>query len=259
MITIKNKASIAKMEKAGQLLCEVLQNVSSLIKPGASTLEIDTWIEKELRAKGLVPRAKGYSGYQHASCISVNDAVIHGIPSSDLILKNGDLVKIDVIASWKGYCADMARMFFVGAPASKAIENFTTVAQRALDKGIGKARAGNRLSDISAAIQQEVEQHGFQVVRDFAGHGIGKYVHEAPEIPNYGKPGEGPVLRPGMALAIEPMITMGSFEVEVIDDGWTVKTKDRSLAAHVEDTVVITEREPKILTRCDHQTGGIKL
>jgi len=259
MIIIKNKFSIAKMEKAGQLLSEVLKDVSSLIKPGVSTFEVNAWIEQELRSKGLVPRAKGYRGYRYASCISVNDAVIHGVPSSDIILKNGDLVKIDVIASWKGYCADMARMFFVGSAASQEIENFVQVAQQALDKGIEKARAGNRLSDISAAIQREVEQNGFQVVRDFAGHGIGKSVHEEPEIPNYGKPGEGPILQPGMVLAIEPMITMGSFEVEVIDDGWTVKTKDKSLAAHVEDTVVITEGEPRILTRCNHQAGGIKL
>ena len=259
MITIKKKSLIVKMEKAGKLLSEVFRDISFLIKSGTSTLDIDAWIEKQLCEKGLVPRSKGYSGYLHASCISVNDAVIHGVPSSNFILKNGDLVKIDVVASWNGYCADMARMFFVGGPESEVIENFVKVAQKALDKGIDKARSGNHLSDISAAIQQEVEQHGFQVVRDFAGHGIGKCVHEDPEVPNYGKPGEGPILRPGMVLAIEPMITMGNFEVKVIDDGWTVKTCDKSLAAHVEDTVVVTEDKPKILTRCDHQTGGIKV
>ena len=259
MITIKNKSALAKMEQAGKLLLEVMHDVAALLKPGVSTLEIDTWIEKELRAKGLVPRTKGYSGYKHASFISVNDGLIHGVPHADLILQDGDLVKIDVIASWKGYCADMARMFFVGAAPSEAIETFVAVAQRALDKGIEKARAGNHLSDISAAIQKEVEDSGFQVVRDFAGHGIGRYVHEEPEIPNYGTPGKGPVLRPGMVLAIEPMITMGGYEVEVIDDGWTVKTCDNSLAAHVEDTVVITENDPKILTRREQQTGGIDL
>ncbi|MFC1845746.1 type I methionyl aminopeptidase [Candidatus Dependentiae bacterium] len=255
MITIKNKSSLAKMEKAGRLLSEMFEELSSLISPGITTLEIDTWIEKQLRSKGLVARAKGYRGYKHVSCISVNDAVIHGVPSSELRLKSGDLVKIDVIASWKGYCADMARSFFVDGVASEDIKKFVDVAQRALNKGIKKARAGNYLSDISAAIQQEVEQHGFGIVRDFAGHGIGKYMHEDPEVPNFGKPGEGPVLRAGMVIAIEPMITMGGYEVFVMDDGWTVKTRDKSLAAHVEDTVVVTGGDPKILTRPSCRAG----
>ena len=254
MIAIKNKSSLAKIEKAGQLLYEILRDVSSLISPGVSTLEIDAWIEKELRSKGLVPRTKGYRGYKHATCVSVNEELIHGIPRADKILKDGDLVKIDVIASWKGYCADMARSFFVG-DIPNDVQTFVNVAQSALDKGIEKARSGNRLSDISAAIQKEVEHHGFNVVRDFAGHGIGKCVHEEPEIPNFGQPGQGPMLSPGMVLAIEPMITKGSYEVDVMDDGWTVSTRDKSLATHVEDTVVITEAGPKILTRYDHQTG----
>lgn len=255
MIAIKNKSSLAKMEKAGQLLSELFSELPGLVRQDFSTLEIDTWIEKQLRSKGLAPRTKGYRGYQHASCISVNDAVIHGVPNSNVILKDGDVVKIDIIASWKGYCADMARTFFVGAVSDQA-KRLVHTAQAALDKGIAQARAGNHLSDISAAIQQEVEQHGFGVIRDFAGHGIGKYMHEEPEIPNYGKPGEGPVLRPGMTLAIEPMITVGSYEVDVTNDGWTVKTCDGSLSAHVEDTVVVTDGEPKILTRGGHQKIG---
>lgn len=248
MIIIKNKSSLAKMEEAGRLLSEVVEGVASMVRPDMSTLDIDRWIEKQLRKNGLVPRAKGYGTYQHASCISVNDAVIHGVPRADLIVQVGDLVSVDVFASWQGYCADMARSFFVG-DADKKAQKLVAVAQSALNKGIQKARAGNRISDISAAIQHEVERHGFGVVRDFAGHGIGKSIHEEPEILNYGKPGKGPVLRPGMTIAIEPMITMGSYEVDVMDDGWTVKTRDKSLAAHVEDTVVITNGEPKILTR----------
>ena len=262
MIAIKNKSALAKMDKAGMLLSEILAGVKEFIRPGVSTLEIDTWIEKQMRACGLVARTKGYSGYKHASCISVNDAVIHGVPSKNIILKYRDLVKVDVIASWKGYCADMARTFFIeddnNNSEDKEIKTFICVAQAALNKGIEKARVGNHLSDISFAIQHEVERHGYSVVRDFAGHGIGKFVHEEPEIPNYGKPGKGPMLRAGMVFAIEPMITMGSHEVSIMQDGWTVKTRDGSLAAHVEDTIVVTDREAKILTRRDFQSKGGK-
>jgi len=256
MIIVKNKSSLAKMEKAGLILSGIFERMVEHIRPGVSTLEIDTWIEKQLRQQGMVPRSKGYRGYLHASCISVNDVVIHGVPSADVILKSGDLVKVDVIASWKGYCADMARPFFVDGVASEDATRLVSVSQSALDKGIAKAVAGNRLSDISAAIQQEVEKHEFGVVRDFAGHGVGKHMHEEPEIPNFGEPGTGPILQPGMALAIEPMITMGSYEVNVMDDGWTVRTKDNSLAAHIEDTVVITNGAPKILTRPGHEPEG---
>lgn len=255
MIVIKNKSALAKMEKAGELLASLFAELPKFIRSDVSTLEIDTWIEQQLRTSGMVPRTKGYRGYRHASCISLNDTVIHGIPSSTIRLNDGDVVKIDIIASWQGYCADMTRIFFVGTASAQAKE-LARVAQVALDKGIAKAYAGNHLSDISAAIQQEVEEHGFGVVRDFAGHGLGKYLHEEPEVPNFGTPGQGPILRPGMTLAIEPMITMGSYEVDVMDDGWTVKTCDGSLSAHVEDTVVITTGEPKILTRNDYPKNG---
>lgn len=255
MIVIKNKSALAKMEKAGQLLSALFVQLPEFVRPGVSTLEIDTWVDKQLHAAGMVARTKGYRGYKHASCISVNDTVIHGIPSSTIILKSGDIVTIDIIASWQGYCADMARTFFVDNVSEQA-KKLVSVAQVALDKGIAMAYAGNHLFDISAAIQQEVELHGFNVVRDFAGHGLGKCLHEEPEIPNYGTPGKGPILRPGMTFAIEPMITMGDYEVNVMADGWTVKTCDGSLSAHVEDTVVITSGEPKILTRSDYSKGG---
>jgi len=235
------------MAHAGSLLSDILVSVEHLIKPGVSTAEIDAWIESQLQAKGLVSRVKGYMGYRHVSCISVNDVVVHGVPRADCILQLGDLVKIDVCASWDGYCADMARSFFVGQPSEQA-QKLVDVAHRALKKGIEQARVGNRLSDISSAIQQEVEKHGFSVVRDFAGHGIGKNMHEAPEIVNYGKPGKGPVLREGMTFAIEPMVTAGKYQVYVANDGWTVKTVDNSLAAHVEDTIAITSDGPIILT-----------
>jgi methionyl aminopeptidase len=248
MIVIKNKASLRKMEQAGKLLGEIFDEIKPLIKPGMSTGALDQEIEKRIAAKGLVSKTKGYMGYQHASCISLNDEVVHGVPMNDKIIKEGDLVKVDVCVSWKGYCADMARAFFVGempADVKKLVAN----AKRALKRGISMARPGNTVSDISAAIQHEIELEGFGVVRDFAGHGIGKQMHEEPELLNYGEPGHGPVLRPGMTFAIEPMVTMGKHDVYICNDGWTVKTADNSLAMHIEDTVAVTENEPKVLTK----------
>jgi methionyl aminopeptidase len=248
MITIKNKASLRKMAEAGKQLALICRELETRIRSGVSTLALDAWIDQELTKRGLKSKTKGFKGYRHASCISINDVVVHGVPSADNILKDGDMVTVDICASWEGYCADMARTYFVGE-VPESVRAFVAVAQVALDKGIAQAREGNRLSDISAAIQIEVERHGYGVVRDFAGHGIGKQLHEEPEVLNYGPPGKGPVLRAGMTLAIEPMITMGKYDVYITTDGWTVKTKDRSLAAHVEDTIAITQGDPVILTR----------
>ncbi|NRB21129.1 type I methionyl aminopeptidase [Candidatus Dependentiae bacterium] len=248
MIVIKNKTAIRKMEIAGAKLLDLFTQVASFIRPGITTLDIDSFIANQLKQRGLTSRAKGYMGYKYVSCISVNDVVVHGVPSAAVVLKDKDLVKVDLCASYKGYCADMARCFFIGDADSNVVR-FVEVAQKALDAGIAQARAGNRLSDISAAVQTEVEKNGFGIVREFAGHGIGKQMHEDPEILNYGKPGQEPVLRPGMTFAIEPMITMGKHNVYIAGDGWTVKTEDKSLAAHVEDTVLVTSGAPKILTR----------
>lgn len=248
MITLKNKISIAKMEEAGQLLLDIFDKLPSFITPGMSTLDVDSWFALELKKRNLTSKMKGYGSYQHVTCVSINDEVVHGVPVANKIIRSGDLVKVDVCASFKGYCADMARSFIVGE-ADASVQKLIDVAQQALNKGIEQARAGNRLSDISAAIQQAIEMHGFGVVRDFAGHGIGKSMHEEPEVLNFGKPGKGPVLRAGMAFALEPMVTMGSHEVYITDDGWTVKTVDKSLAVHVEDTIVVTDGEPKVLTR----------
>lgn len=248
MITLKNKTSISKMQEAGQRLVEIFEKLPEMLVPGKSTLDIDSWIASELIKRDLISKTKGYVGYRHVSCVSVNDEVVHGVPSADKIIKTGDLVKVDVCASFKGYCADMARSFVVGG-ADTQLQRLIDITQQALDNGIKKARAGNHLSDISAAIQQTIEQNGLGVVRDFAGHGIGKSMHEDPEVLNYGKPGTGPILRAGMAFALEPMITMGNYEVYIAKDGWTVRTTDKSWASHVEDTIVVTEGEPKILTR----------
>src|SRR5581483_625152 len=220
MIHIKDKLSIKTMAHAGQLLASIFDMIHEKLVPGVTTAEIDTWIGEQLQKKDLISCTKGYMGYRHVSCIAINDEVVHGVPRSTSILKIGDLVKIDVCASWRGYCADMARSFFVGELVPEKAKKLVEVAKQALDKGIERARVGNRLSDISAAIQAEVEKHGFGVVRDFAGHGIGKNMHEEPEVLNYGKPGNGPLLKEGMTLAIEPMITLGKYSVYVDRDGW---------------------------------------
>ena len=248
MISIKNKLARGKMEQAGMLLATIFQELPQHINVGVSTLALDSWIAQQLAAKGLVSHMKGYHGYPHVSCISLNDEVVHALPKAEKILKCGDFVKIDVCASWKGYCADMARSFFVenGDATLSALQEG---ALNALNKGIDAMRAGNRLADVSSAIGNEIERSGYGIVRDFAGHGIGKHMHEDPEIVNYADTEKGPLLQVGMTFALEPMLTLGSAEVYVAQDGWTVKTVDGSMAAHVEDTVAITENGPKILTR----------
>ncbi len=250
MILIKNKAALRKMETAGQFLAEICEEIKPLMQIGSTTLELDTFISKQMAKKSLISCTKGYMGYKHQSCISLNDEVVHGVPRADKVLALKDLVKVDICASWQGYCADMARCYFVEQEDSDA-KKLVEVAQSSLDAGIACMYPGKRLTDISAAIQEKVEAYGFGVVRDFAGHGIGKRMHEDPEILNYGKPGTGPVLQVGMAFALEPMITAGSYQVYIAPDGWTVRTKDKSLAAHIEDTVVVTDNGPKILTRLE--------
>ena len=248
MIVIKNKVAIEKMRTAGRLLAGVMERVKDKVIEGATTLQIDSFIEKNMEATGLKPECKGYGGYKHATCISLNDVIVHGIPSDKIVLKSGDFVKIDVVGSYKHYCADMSRFFFVG-DVDPLVVRIANVCQRALDKAIDKAIVGNRVSDISACIQSEAEQHGFGVVRQFVGHGVGKNMHEAPEIPNFGEPGKGSVLQEGMTLAIEPMITQGSYDVKIMKDGWTAKTVDGGIAVQLEDTVLVTKDGPEVLTR----------
>lgn len=246
---VKNLQALEKMRKAGKLLAEIFENIKVIIRPGITTLELNNWIADQLQQRQLVSQSLGYHGYRHVSCISVNDVVVHGVPSAEIILKQGDLVKVDVCASWQGYCADMARAFIVSDIADQSIVDFIRVAQESLDAGLQKAVEGNRLYDISAAIQEHVEKHGYGIVRDFAGHAIGAKMHENPDVPNFGYAGTGMRLKEGMTFAIEPMITQGSYQVYVALDGWTVKTKDGSLAMHVEDTVLVGKHGPEILTR----------
>ncbi len=248
MVYIKDKRAMDKMRMAGKLLAGVMIEIPKIIKEGVSTLEVNDFIENCMRKAGLKPSCIGYKGYKHATCISVNSVVVHGVPSDKVILQEGDLVKVDVIGAYKNYCVDMARCYFVGVP-SKEAQHIVDIAQKALDAGIKKAIVGNTVADISRAIEKVVESEGFGVVRDFAGHGVGKLLHEEPEIPNFVSGESMEILRAGMTLAIEPMITEKGYAVVLDNDGWTARTMDGGLAGHVEDTVLITEKGTEILTR----------
>jgi methionyl aminopeptidase len=245
---VKDKIAIDKMRTAGKLLAQILEKVRSLVVEGANTWDLDRVIEADMRFAGLKPECKGYAGYKYATCISLNDVIVHGVPSKEIVLKSGDFVKIDVVGSYQGYCADLSRYVFVGQANPVALK-LAKVAQQALDAAIDLAIPGNKVSDISARIQQIVESSGFSVIRKFAGHGIGRTMHEEPDIPNYVHPGCGFLLKPGMTLAIEPMIAENGFHVKTMSDGWTAKTLDGGLAAHVEDTVLITDGVAEVLTR----------
>ncbi|MFA6527109.1 MAG: type I methionyl aminopeptidase [Candidatus Babeliales bacterium] len=247
-IIIKNKLAIDRMRTAGYLLADVIEEIRDSVIVGATTRQIDATIEKSMLCKGLKAECKGYGGYKFATCISLNDIIVHGVPSQEVVLKNGDFVKIDVVGSYKGYCADMTRFFFVGN-VSDQVKRIANTAQNALNLGIEIIQPGVKLSAVSARIQHHVEQAGYAVVRDFAGHGIGRCMHEEPDVPNYEKDDCDVILREGMTLAIEPMIAEYGFQVTILEDGWTAKTADGGLAAHVEDTIVVTRDGVEILTR----------
>ena len=235
------------MREAGKVCGQILRDLADIIKPGISTLEIDRFVEKTVREHGMTAAEKGYCGYPASVCVSINDEVVHGIPSKKRHLREGDIVSCDLVVEYKGYMADAARTYPVGEVSPEAMHLIET-AERAFFNGIAYAKPGYRLQDISHAIQETVEGEGFGVIRDFVGHGIGGEMHEDPQIPNVGKAGEGPRLQPGMTHAIEPMITQGTWEVDVLEDDWTAVTLDGGLAAHYENTVVITDGEPELLT-----------
>lgn len=235
------------MRRAGKVCGDILKELGNIIKPGISTMEIDRFVEKTVKANGMKASEKGYCGYPASVCVSINEEVVHGIPSKKRILREGDIVSVDLVVEYKGYMADAARTYAVGEISPEA-RHLIETAEKAFFDGITFAKEGYRLSDISNAIQKTVEGEGFGVIRDFVGHGIGSDMHEDPQIPNYGKPGKGPRLQRGMTLAIEPMITQGSYEVDVLQDNWTAVTIDGGLAAHYENTVVITDGEPQLLT-----------
>ena len=217
------------------------------MRPGVATIEIDRFVERAVKAAGMSAAEKGYCGYPASICVSINEEVVHGIPSKKRILREGDIVSLDLVVENHGYMADAARTYGVGQISPEA-RHLIETAKQAFFNGITFAKEGYRLSDISNAVQKTVEGEGFGVIRDFVGHGIGSSMHEDPQIPNYGKPGKGPRLQRGMVLAIEPMICQGSYEVDVLTDDWTAVTVDGGLAAHYENTVVITDGEPELLT-----------
>ncbi len=247
MIVCRSAAELDKMRAAGRLVGEVLTELASKVAPGISTAELDELAEKRIAKAGAVPAFKGYHGYPATICASINDEVIHGIPSGRRVLAEGDIISLDVGASIDGYFGDSAITLAVGRVSEEAA-TLLRVTEESLFKAIEQARPGRRLSDISHAVQHHVEAHGFSIVREFVGHGIGQRMHEEPQVPNYGEPGHGPRLAEGMVLAIEPMVNAGRAAVKVLADGWTAVTKDKSLSAHFEHTVAVTAGEPWILT-----------
>lgn len=248
MILLKSARELEHMREAGRILAEVKERLKALVRPGTSTKDIDEDIESFIVGKGAVPAFKGYRGYPATVCTSINNEVVHGIPSAKRKLKDGDIIGLDLGCIVEGYYGDCAITLPVG-PVPERVQELLDVTRESLDKAIGQCRAGNRIGDISYAVQAHCESHGFGVVRAFVGHGIGRALHEEPQVPNFGEAERGPVLKAGMVLAIEPMVTMGSWEVRVLEDGWTAVTVDGSLAAHFEDTIAITANGPEVLTR----------
>ncbi|AKL98692.1 type I methionyl aminopeptidase [Endomicrobium proavitum] len=251
-IELKNAAEIEKMRVAGRVVGEILEKLTDIIKPGVTTKDIDEFSEKYIRSLKMVPAFLGVKGmsspFPASACVSINDEVVHGIPNASRVLKSGDIVSVDMGVIYQGYYGDAAKTYAVGSISDTA-SKLLKITELSLQKGIEKALSGNRLGDVSHAVQKTVEAAGFSVVRDFVGHGIGRSLHEEPAIPNFGKPDTGVKLACGMVLAIEPMVNVGGYEVSMLEDDWTVVTRDGSLSAHFEHTVVITENGNEILTK----------
>ncbi len=247
MIIIKSKREIEIMRTSGQVTKKILESLEGYIKAGISTAEIDEYVTEIILSNGMSPSFKGYNGFPASICASINEEIVHGIPSKKRVLSEGDIISIDVGCTYKGYVTDAARTYKVGKVDDVA-EKIITAAKEAFFKGIEYCKPGYRVSDISNAIQLSVEGNGFGVIRELVGHGVGENMHEDPPIPNYGRPGKGARLQEGMVLAVEPMITEGTYEIDILDDNWTYVTRDRKLSAHYENTVVITNDEPELLT-----------
>lgn len=252
MIVIKNKTEIDLMTRAAEVTADILKTLPEIIKPGMSTRDLDRWIEDFIVKHDMKPAFKGYGGFPATACISVNEEVIHGIPSKKRILREGDIVSVDLGTIYKDYYSDAARTYPVGK-ISEENAKLIRVTEESFFEGLRFCKKGYRLGDVSSAIQTCIEAAGFSVIRDYVGHGVGRNLHEDPQVPNYGKAGHGPKLVPGMTLAIEPMVAAGDYDVEVLDNDWTVVTTDGSMTAHYENTVVITEGEPILLTCSDRQ------
>ena len=247
MIKIKNDRQIELMRTAGVVTGRILYELTGLIKPGMSTKDIDSFVEESILAEGMTPTFKGYNGFPASACVSVNEELVHGIPKETRLLLEGDIVSVDVGVTYQGWISDAARTYAVGEISETAARMIKT-SKESFFCGLEYCREGNRLSDIGHAIQTRVEKDGFSVVLEYVGHGIGSDMHEDPKVKNYGDPGMGPKLAKGMALAVEPMINEGVADVVKLDDDWTVVTKDGKLAAHYENTVIITGGEPMVIT-----------
>jgi len=247
-VEIKTKDEIAVMREAGRIVSEILDELEKMVAPGVSTWDLDQVAEGLIHKKGAKPAFKGYLGFPSSLCASINFEVVHGIPSKKRKLVPGDLMKLDFGVVYKGYYGDSARTVPVGAVSAEA-RALIDATRQSLNEAIGAVVSGNRIGDIGYAVQSFVEPKGFTVVRDFVGHGIGKKLHEQPQVPNFGERGTGMRLRPGMVLAIEPMVNAGTHKVEILEDDWTAVTLDRKLSAHFEHTVVVTENGPEVLTR----------
>lgn len=250
MVTIKTARELSKMKDACRISAEALRVAGEAVKPGVTTYEIDTIVRNYIEKQGATPSFLGYGGFPASACISVNNVVIHGIPSKKCVLREGDIVSVDVGAYYERFHGDNAYTFPCGEVSAKA-QALLDATREGLNMGIAQALVGNRIGDIGSAVQKYVEARSYSVVRDFVGHGVGAKLHEDPSVPNYGTPGRGVRLLPGMTIAIEPMINEGTFEVRVLDDKWTTVTKDGKLSAHFEHTVAITPDGPKIMTLCD--------
>jgi methionyl aminopeptidase len=247
MILLKTKSDLEKMKKAGEILARVMNKVRVSVRVGMSTLEIDNLAQDLIKQENAIPAFLGYRGYPAAICTSINEEVVHGIPGHRVILE-GDILSLDLGVKFEGFFSDIAITIGMGRIDPKA-KKLIEVTRESLNQGIKAAKAGNRLGDISSAVQKYVEKNGFSVVRQFVGHGIGTSLHEEPEVPNFGMAARGEILKSGMVLAIEPMVNMGTWECEVLEDGWTAVTQDKKLSAHFEHTVAITEDVPLILTK----------
>lgn len=247
MIIRKSPGEIERMRRAGRITAGAREAVAAAVRPGVTTRALDALAEEVIRGEGAIPSFKGYRGFPASICASVNHEVVHGIPG-ERVLRDGDLLKLDVGAIWEGFHGDSAVSVFVGEPASGEVEKLVEVTRQSLEAGIAQLRPGNRLSDVSHTVQQVVEGAGFSVVREYVGHGIGRSLHEDPQIPNYGPPGRGPEIKPGLVVAVEPMVNMGDWRTEVLSDDWTVVTADGSTSAHFEHTIAVTDDGPEVLT-----------
>jgi methionyl aminopeptidase len=247
VIIRKSSEELDRMRRAGRVVAATIDRLVEAVRPGMTTADLDRIGEDAIRSAGAVPSFKGYRGFPASICTSVNEEIVHGIPGKRR-LGEGDLLSLDVGAIWEGYHGDSAVTVFVGEPGSDQAEKLVRVTEESLEAGIAQIRPGNRLSDISHAVQQVAEGAGFSVVREYVGHGIGQSLHEDPPIPNYGPPGRGPELRPGLVVAVEPMVNVGGWETRLLADEWTVVTADGSLSVHFEHTIAVTEGGPEILT-----------